>query len=134
MPGGFFREEVLRARRDAWLAPVRLQAPKFGWPLFVIALVLIAVVFGLLCLGSFTRHEAVNGALVPDRGLLTLAPLAAGIVSKAFVAEGATLRAGAPILEISGEQDSTSLGDTQASVTSQLEIKGGRLTGSESAL
>ncbi|OLK46979.1 membrane protein, partial [Xanthomonas oryzae pv. oryzae] len=41
--------------------------------------------------------------------------------------EGATLRAGTPILEISGEQDSTSLGDTQAWVISQLEIKGGRL-------
>ncbi|MFC0153169.1 HlyD family efflux transporter periplasmic adaptor subunit [Xanthomonas dyei] len=127
MPGGFFREEVLRARRDAWLVPVRLQAPKFGWPLFAIALVLIAAVFGLLCLGSFTRHEAVNGALVPDRGLLTLTPLSAGIVSNAFVAEGATVRAGEPIVEISGEQDSTSLGDTQASVISQLQIKRGRL-------
>ncbi|MGX8282254.1 hypothetical protein [Xanthomonas oryzae] len=106
---------------------MRLHVPKSGWPLFVIALVLVAVVFWLLCLGSFTRHEAVNGALVPDRGLLTLAPLTAGIVSNACVAEGATLRAGTPILEISGEQDSTSLGDTQAWVISQLEIKGGRL-------
>ncbi|MGK3146105.1 MULTISPECIES: HlyD family efflux transporter periplasmic adaptor subunit [Xanthomonas] len=127
MPGGFFREEVLRARRDAWLVPVRLQAPTFGWPLFAIALALIAAVVGLLCLGSFTRHEAVNGALVPDRGLLTLTPLSAGIVSNAFVAEGARVRAGEPIVEISGEQDSTSLGDTQASVISQLEIKRGRL-------
>ncbi len=126
MPGGFFREEVLRARRDAWLVPVRLQAPTFGWPLFAIALALIAAVVGLLCLGSFTRHEAVNGALVPDRGLLTLTPLSAGIVSSAFVAEGARVRAGEPIVEISGEQDSTSLGDTQASVISQLEIKRGR--------
>ncbi|WP_033477834.1 hypothetical protein, partial [Xanthomonas phaseoli] len=123
MPGGFFREEVLRARRDAWLVPVRLQAPTFGWPLFATALALIAAVVGLLCLGSFTRHEAVNGALVPDRGLLTLTPLSAGIVSNAFVAEGASVRAGEPIVEISGEQDSTSLGDTQASVISQLEIK-----------
>ncbi|MBO9766136.1 HlyD family efflux transporter periplasmic adaptor subunit [Xanthomonas phaseoli pv. dieffenbachiae] len=80
-----------------------------------------------MCLGSFTRHEAVNGALVPDRGLLTLTPLSAGIVSNAFVAEGARVRAGEPIVEISGEQDSTSLGDTQASVISQLEIKRGRL-------
>lgn len=127
MPGGFFREEVLRARRDAWLVPVRLQAPKFGWPFFVVALTLVAIVLGLLCFGSFTRHEAVNGALVPDRGLLTLTPLSAGIVSKAFVTEGAAVLAGDPMLEISGEQDSTSLGDTQASVISQLEIKRGRL-------
>ncbi|CAG2096768.1 HlyD family efflux transporter periplasmic adaptor subunit [Xanthomonas euroxanthea] len=80
-----------------------------------------------MCFGSFTRHEAVNGALVPDRGLLTLTPLSAGMVSKAFVVEGATVRAGDPVLEISGEQDSTSLGDTQASVISQLEIKRSRL-------
>ncbi|PPU63998.1 HlyD family secretion protein [Xanthomonas codiaei] len=80
-----------------------------------------------MCVGSFTRHEAVNGALVPDRGLLTLTPLSAGLVSKAFVAEGAMVRAGDPMLEISGEQDSTALGDTQASVISQLEIKRARL-------
>ncbi|PPT29344.1 HlyD family secretion protein [Xanthomonas arboricola] len=80
-----------------------------------------------MCFGSFTRHEAVNGALVPDGGLLTLTPLSAGMVSKAFVVEGATVRAGDPVLEISGEQDSTSLGDTQASVISQLEIKRSRL-------
>ncbi|PKV11515.1 HlyD family secretion protein [Xanthomonas prunicola] len=80
-----------------------------------------------MCFGSFTRHEAVNGALVPDRGLLTLTPLSAGMVSKAFVVEGAAVRAGDPVLEISGEQDSTSLGDTQASVISQLEIKRSRL-------
>lgn len=83
--------------------------------------------FALLCFGSFTRHESVNGALVPDRGLLTLTPLSAGMVSKAFVVEGATVRAGDPVLEISGELDSTSLGDTQASVISQLEIKRSRL-------
>ncbi|NHF65312.1 HlyD family efflux transporter periplasmic adaptor subunit [Xanthomonas hortorum] len=80
-----------------------------------------------MCFGSFTRHEAVNGALVPDRGVLTLTPLSAGMVAKAFVVEGATVRAGDPVLEISGEQDSTSLGDTQASVISQLEIKRTRL-------
>ncbi|MCE4361541.1 HlyD family efflux transporter periplasmic adaptor subunit [Xanthomonas hortorum] len=80
-----------------------------------------------MCFGSFTRHEAVNGALVPDRGLLTLTPLSAGMVAKAFVVEGATVRAGDHVLEISGEQDSTSLGDTQASVISQLEIKRTRL-------
>ncbi|WP_279327770.1 HlyD family efflux transporter periplasmic adaptor subunit [Xanthomonas prunicola] len=127
MPGSFFREEVLRARREAWLAPVRLEAPRFGWPCFATALFLVVTVFSLLCFGSFTRHEAVNGALVPDRGLLTLTPLSAGMVSKAFVVEGAAVRAGDPVLEISGEQDSTSLGDTQASVISQLEIKRSRL-------
>lgn len=127
MADGFFREEVFRARREGWLGVVRLESPRFGWAYLAASGILVAVVIALLCFGSYTRREKVSGTLVPDRGLLTMTPFAAGRVSRAFVAEGAKVRAGEPLLEISGEQDSASLGGTQASVISQLEIKRSRL-------
>lgn len=133
MLGGFFREEVMRARSESWLAPVRLQAPRFGWPCFAAALVFVAAVTALLCFGSFTRREVVNGALAPDQGLLMLTPFSAGTVSRVLVAEGARVRAGDALIEISGEQDSASLGNTHASVISQLELKRERLNADRQA-
>lgn len=127
MADGFFREEVFRARKEGWLGAVRLESPRFGWAYFVVSALIVAIVVALLCLGSYTRREQVSGTLVPDRGVLTMTPLNAGRVTRAFVSEGAKVRAGQQMIEISGEQDSASLGDTQASVISQLEIKRSRL-------
>ncbi len=127
MADGFFREEVFRARREGWLGAVRLDAPRFGWAYFWVSIALLVIVLALLCIGSYTRREAVNGTLVPDRGLLTLTPSASGRVVRTFAKEGANVRAGQPLVEISGEQDSASLGDTQASVIAQLRLKRERL-------
>ncbi|OZB61370.1 MAG: HlyD family secretion protein [Lysobacterales bacterium 14-68-21] len=77
--------------------------------------------------GHYTRHEEVHGTLVPDRGLLTLTPVTSGIVARVLVREGDQVQAGQPLVDISGEQVSASLGDTDASITAQLEIKRDRL-------
>ncbi|ODT97490.1 MAG: hypothetical protein ABS82_00605 [Rhodanobacter sp. SCN 67-45] len=77
--------------------------------------------------GHYTRHERVDGVLVPSGGLLTLTAVAPGIVSRVSVREGDKVHAGQALVEISGEQDSVSLGDTQAAIASQLQLKRNRL-------
>lgn len=127
MSAGLFREEVLLAQRVEWLGSIRLQAPRLGWAFFSIGLLAITAIYGLLLCGHYTRHEQVAGTLVPSSGLLTLTPVAAGIVTRMYVHEGDAVHAGQPLLEISGELASASLGDTDAAIATQLQIKRTRL-------
>ncbi len=127
MTEGLFREEVLVARQSEWLGSIRLQAPRVGWYFFGFGLAAVAAVLVLLVDGHYTRHERVDGTLVPSSGLLTLTPVASGIVSHVLVHEGDRVHVGQPLVEISGEQDSVSLGDTQAAIATQLQFKRDRL-------
>lgn len=122
-----FRQEVMDARRDEWLGTIRLQAPRFGWVSLGFGVFALVLTLALLIGGHYTRHAQISGMLVPSRGLLTLTPTAAGTVSRLLVREGDTVRAGEPLLEISGEQDSTSLGHTHAAIAAELNLKRERL-------
>lgn len=123
MPAGLFREEVLLAQRGEWLGSIRLQAPRLGWAFFGVGLLAVVVILALLLGGHYTRHELVVGTLVPSSGLLTITPINSGIVTRVSVREGEVVRAGQPLVEISGEQVSASLGDTDAAIAAQLKIK-----------
>ena len=127
MDSKLFREEVLAARQDDWLGSIRLPPPRLGWPFFCLALLTIAAILGLLIGGHYTRHEQVEGTLVPSGGLLELTPVEAGLVTRLLVREGDMVRAGQPLLEISSEQDSTALGNTHAAIATQLQFKRSRL-------
>lgn len=122
-----FRDEVYVARRGDSLGSIRLQPPRPGWAFFGIGLLAIATILVLLVGGHYTRHEQVDGTLVPSSGLLTLTPTASGIVTQLLVREGDKVSAGQPLLEISGEQDSATLGDTHAAIAAQLQFKRERL-------
>jgi membrane fusion protein len=54
-------------------------------------------------------------------------PVSSGVVEHLLVQEGDRVRAGQPLVEISGEQDSASLGETQTAIATQLQIKRERL-------
>lgn len=127
MTQSLFREEVLAARRNGSLGSIRLQAPRLAWVFVGVGVLAVTVIIGLLLGGHYTRSEQVSGSLVPSRGLLGLAPSSPGIVTRVLVDEGDVVRAGQPIVEISGEQTSSSFGDTDAAVATQLQIKRARL-------
>src|SRR5271156_1885403 len=116
---GLFRKEAIDAQRGNRLGSIQLQAPRFGWAFVAAGVLVVLLVFLLLAFGHYTRHERVDGALGPEGGLLTLTALAPGVVVHALVAEGAQVHAGQPVVEISGEQDSATLGNTRAAVVAQ---------------
>ncbi|MFA6231371.1 MAG: biotin/lipoyl-binding protein [Rhodanobacter sp.] len=123
MSEGLFREEVLLSQRGEWPGSIRLQAPRLGWAFFGIGLLAVVIILALLLEGHYTRHEQVAGTLVPSSGLLTVTPTASGIVTSVSVREGEVVHAGQSLVEISGEQASASLGDTDAAIAAQLQIK-----------
>lgn len=127
MSAGLFRKEVLAAHQNEWLGSIRLQPPRLGWPFFGLGLVATAAILWLLIGSHYTRHEQVDGTLVPSSGLLTVTPVASGIVTRVLVREGDKVHAGQPLVEISGEQDSAALGDTHAAIATQLQFKRNRL-------
>lgn len=123
MSDGLFRKEALSAHRRELLGSIRLQPPRFGWSFLGLgSLAIIAILWLLIC-GRYTRHEQVQGTLVPSSGLLTLTPSSPGLISRVLVQEGARVHAGEPLLEISGDQVSVSFGNTQAVIAAQLQLK-----------
>lgn len=122
-----FREEVLLAQRGEWLGSIRLPAPRPGWIFFGFGLLAIVAILALLVGEHYTRHEQDAGTLVPTSGLLALTPIVPDIVTHVLVHDGDLVRAGQRLLEISGAQDSASLGDTQFAIAAQLQVKRSRL-------
>jgi membrane fusion protein len=91
---GLFRAEALQAVQQQWLGRVQIaQPPALRWSA-VLALAVALALGAWLGLASYTRKASVPGALVPDHGLIRLAPVAAGTVLERHVAEGQTVRAG----------------------------------------
>jgi membrane fusion protein len=127
MPDGLFREEMLASRQDTWLGSIRLQPPRPGWIFFGFGLFCIGAILSLLIGGHYTRHEQVDGALVPSGGLLVITPVSPGVVANLLVREGEEVDMGQPLLEISSEQDSAAMGRTHAAIATQLQIKHDRL-------
>ncbi|WP_174236080.1 HlyD family efflux transporter periplasmic adaptor subunit [Rhodanobacter sp. L36] len=116
-----FRQEVVDARRGDWLGSIVVVAPLSRWLSTALALALSTAILLFLIFGEYTRRESVAGQLVPSAGLLTVTASNAGTVTQLQVRDGQTVRRGDPLVEISSEQNSASLGDTHALVSRQLD-------------
>jgi len=124
---GLFRQEVVDARRSDWLGSIMVVTPLSRWLLTALSLALAASILLFLILGQYTRRESVAGQLIPSAGLLNVTAINAGTVSQMRVQDGQIVHAGDPLLEISSEQDSATLGHTHALVSRQLDDQRVRL-------
>lgn len=106
---------------------ILVAAPLSRWWLSALASLLGSTILLFLYFGHYTRREAVTGQLVPSDGLLTLAAPSAGNVAQLHVHDGQAVRRGDVLLELSTEQDSTTLGKTHALVSEALETQRQRL-------
>ena len=118
-----FREEVLQAQRGQWLGAINLATPlAFLWWV-LLAATLAAAITLFLIFGRYTRRAEVTGQLEPVAGLLTLSAQTTGTVTRALVREGERVNTGQPLLEISADLVSASMGDTHAVVSAQLRTQ-----------
>lgn len=91
---GLFRAEALAARRQAWLGPIHLLQPLSLRLLTAGAVLAVAAAGVFLCTAEYTRKARVTGHLVPDRGVLRIAPPQGGSVLLRQVKEGQAVKAG----------------------------------------
>ncbi|MGH8146146.1 MAG: HlyD family secretion protein [Rhodanobacteraceae bacterium] len=120
---GLFRREVLQAQHGQWLGAINLATPlSFKW-WTLLALTLAVAIVAFLALGHYTRRETVSGQLQPGAGMLALAAQTTGTVTRTFVHEGQHVKAGQPLVEISANLVSASMGDTHAVVSTQLRAQ-----------
>ncbi len=125
--GDLFRKEVLRAQQNHWLGAINLATPlAFVWWV-LLAATLAAVIVLFLVFGRYTRHAEVAGQLEPSAGLLTLSAMTTGIVARALVREGQHVAVGQPLVEVSANLVSASMGDTHALVSEQLRAQQAQL-------
>ncbi len=114
-----FRTEVLAQRQAQWLGTV-LLTPRLSHRLFtLLGVAAAAALVALLFFGQFTRTARVNGTLVPQQGVVRVFAPRPGVVTALLVHEGQVVRAGQPLLALSDELQSATLGAVQAEVARQ---------------
>jgi len=102
---------------------ITLPQPVSSWLLTAVALLFAAGVLIFLILGTYTRHESVQGQLIPSAGLLPVTTRSAGVVVSAHIHEGEAVTKDQPLVELSSEVSSLSLGQTQVAVLNDLRAQ-----------
>lgn len=120
---GLFRSEVLQTQRGQWMGAINLATPLsfVWWALLAVALAAAIVLF--LVFGHYTRRADVPGQLEPSAGLLTLSARTTGTVTRTLVHEGERVVSGQPLVAVSADLVSASMGDTHAVVAAQLRTQ-----------
>jgi membrane fusion protein len=116
-----FREEVLQAR--TWMGRTTLAEPVSSWLLTALAFAFAVAASIFLFVATYTRHESVQGQLIPSAGLLPVTSRFAGTVMATHIQEGQAVAKDQALVELSGEVSSLSLGQTQGAVVSDLQAQ-----------
>lgn len=111
-----FRSVAQDAQRTQTLGGIVLIQP-VSFALLTIGTVCMALAVVLLfAFGSYTRRTTVDGAVLPDTGLVKVYAPQPGIVLRKPVAEGQRVTRGQMLYTISTELQSAAAGDTQAAL------------------
>ena len=82
----------------------------------------------------YTRRAHVSGILVPSSGLLTLNANLSGSVSRVWVRVGESVHAGQSLVTLSGDADSSAIGNVHADITRRLRTQQRLLVSDRDAL
>jgi membrane fusion protein len=115
-----FRPEVMVEHHSQWLGTVLLEPRITHWMFASIALLAMAAVLGLLFFTSYTRKARINGWLVPQQGLVRIFSPQSGVITQIHVKEGMEVKKGTPLLAVSTEMQSQSVGATRQEVVDRL--------------
>jgi len=123
-----FRPEVMRHRAERLHGDVSLVTP-LGWQVigFLLFAGLIAAA-SMVLLGSYARVETVAGAVALDKGVAQVVPSRAGIVAELFVADGASVKAGQPLVRIRSEEAMAAGSTAPARMKSAIDEQDSRLS------
>jgi membrane fusion protein len=130
-----FRKEALEHKKGSRLGKTIIAAP-ISFSVWTCGIFLIAFSIGLfLYFGKYSRRQAVQGTLVPDKGILYIYARKPGIVIETFVVQDEQVQKGQLLYLISTEQET--LSDKSLSVQhvelleKQIEVQKNRVTSFE---
>src|SRR4051794_26734993 len=119
-PQQLFRSGVLAERQTPLLGKVLLE-PRASQSLLVgVSVALGIAVLAFLVFGSYARKARLSGVLVPVHGLARIVAPQAGVVTDIFVAEGATVKKGTPLIALSSETQNEALGSTREEIVRRI--------------
>lgn len=118
-----FRPEVLRHQQSEWLGTILVKPRAMNWWFAGLAALTVLAILLLLFAASYTRKANVSGWLVPQQGMVRVFAPRAAVVSSVLVREGAQVKQGQPLAQLSTEEQSAALGDTQAGTVRALEAQ-----------
>lgn len=118
-----FRQAAIEAKHTSWLGQVILIRPITFSFLTALTAAMATVIIAFLILGTYTKRSRVSGHLVPSSGLLKVYAQQPGIVLEKRVVEGQKVRRGDILFVLSSERQSSTLGNTQANISSQVEAR-----------
>lgn len=118
-----FRQQALASQQPKWLGEIILIRPISFTFLTLFAIMMASIVCGFLTWGTYTKRSTVIGQLTPDTGLLKIYVPQPGIVLEKHVVEGQAVKANDILYVLSSERHSSRLGDTQAAISNQVELR-----------
>lgn len=121
MPPPLFRAEAFEQARTSAYGTVLLARPLTHRVLtWLFALLALAVV-GFLASASYTRKARVAGVLLPDKGLIRVAPPQPGVVTERRVVEGQAVKAGDVLFVLVSERAAAATGSAEATIAALLQ-------------
>jgi len=120
MQPALFRPEAVAEQQAQWLGTVLLHSRISEWTVAGLAVVAAAAVLCLLFLGSYTSKAAISGYLVPRQGLVRVSAPQSGVVTSLYVGEGELVAEGTPLLAISTEIQSPTIGAIRGEMIAKL--------------
>jgi membrane fusion protein len=118
-----FRPEVMVEHQSQWLGTVLLEPKITHWMFASLALLATVAVLGLLFFTSYTRRARINGWLVPEQGLVRVFAPQVGVITQIHVKEGMEVKKGMPLLAVSTERQSGTLGATRQEIVDRLTTR-----------
>jgi membrane fusion protein len=118
-----FRPAALNAQQVKWLGDIVMIRPVLFSFLTAFAGLIALIVISFLVWGTYTKRSTVSGQLIPDTGLVKVFVPQPGIVLEKHVVEGQKVNQGEILYVLSSERQSSTLGNTQEAISSQVEAR-----------
>lgn len=116
-----FRQQAVAAQQTQILGEIVLIRPLSFVYLTLLAMLFSGMLVAFLAWGTYTRHSRVVGQLSPYSGVLTVYAPQAAVVLEKHVAESQSVHAGDVLYVLSSERQSSRIGNTQASISEQVD-------------
>ena len=117
-----FRKEVFDAKANSWLGEVVLIRPLSFHLIVIVVAVITTGALAYLVWGEYTKKAKASGYVIPNDGVIKLAPQSGGLLTELRVKEGQQVEQGQVVGTINTER-TTANGEAQAEIMKQLTAR-----------